>query len=867
MKTEGKKVSGKKLLALALCLVMICTLLPSPALAETEKTESIVETVEETAEQEIPRLPAVEESEAQESPDQETGEQESIEEKAGEPYSELEMVSTPTERENPQDEEKAIGGETEEAESISVTEEEETADSTLSEETADEGDTVAETVPEAETEFTIDSDEAEIPEEENILSAIYINPLYADVITEEDLILDSDLDYLTTDEIVAGERYFESSEEATAYILSCLKKREEQIIFVFYSTSFTKETFRELFVPALRHTGVPTEGDYIRRQYEGWRANATQVGELYMITYTVTYFSTAEQENALDAAVMAVLNRLQLSGKSEYQKTFAIYRYIADNVIYDYPNLNDDSYTMKYTAYAALINGTAVCQGYATLLYRMLLSVGIDSRVISGTGNGGGHAWNIVRIGSRYYNVDNTWDAGKSRLVWFLLCDSDFGNHNRAEEYISESFYAAYPMSEENYMANVTDQTIVAEWSWDPSYTYATAIFRDEQTQDFLASVETTPEVEIIDADCTTTGKEIYTARAEYQGVVYTDVETVVIRAKGHTQDLVVLENEIKSTCTAEGSYDEVVYCKICGDEIYRIPRKIAKLPHTPGEAVTENLEEATCTAEGSYDLVSYCTVCGEEIRRETKVIEKLSHTPGVIVRRNEIDPTCTEDGHYDEVIHCSSCGEELNRETKTIKALGHYYVNDICIRCGEKKPIEFDDVADPSAYYYKAVYWAAGEGITSGTSSTTFSPGNNCTRGQIVTFLWKTMGSPEPNSTENPFTDVKMTDYFYKPVLWAKENSITSGKTATTFEPSSPCTRGQIVTFLWKAIGSPEPSTTENPFTDVKTSDYFYKPVLWAKENGVTSGTGAATFSPGKTCTRAQAMTFLWIASGRPEI
>ena len=126
-------------------------------------------------------------------------------------------------------------------------------------------------------------------------------------------------------------------------------------------------------------------------------------------------------------------------------------------------------------------------------------------------------------------------------------------------------------------------------------------------------------------------------------------------------------------------------------------------------------------------------------------------------------------------------------------------------------------------------------------------------------------MGSPDPNSTDNPFKDVKITDYFYKPVLWAREKGITSGKTATSFEPGSPCTRGQIVTFLWKAMGSPEPSTKDNPFTDVKESDYFYKPVQWAKENGVTSGTGAATFSPGKTCTRAQAMTFLWIASGKP--
>ena len=184
-----------------------------------------------------------------------------------------------------------------------------------------------------------------------------------------------------------------------------------------------------------------------------------------------------------------------------------------------------------------------------------------------------------------------------------------------------------------------------------------------------------------------------------------------------------------------------------------------------------------------------------------------------------------------------------------------------------EKQPEtrQFDDVQDPGAYYYKPVYWAVGRGVTNGTSPTTFSPGKDCTRGQIVTFLWKAMGSPEPSSTNNPFIDVKESDYFYKPVLWAKENGITSGTSETTFSPGKPCTRGQIETFLWIANGRPEPGSTENPFTDVKTTDYFFKPVLWAKENKITSGTSASTFSPGNTCTRAQAMTFLWIASGRP--
>ncbi len=171
-----------------------------------------------------------------------------------------------------------------------------------------------------------------------------------------------------------------------------------------------------------------------------------------------------------------------------------------------------------------------------------------------------------------------------------------------------------------------------------------------------------------------------------------------------------------------------------------------------------------------------------------------------------------------------------------------------------------FTDVR-PDDYFYKPVLWAVAKGITSGTSATTFSPYNACTRGQVMTFLWKALGSPEPNTMNNPFTDVKSSDYFYKPVLWAVENGITSGTSATTFSPYNACTRGQVMTFLWKALGSPEPNTMNNPFTDVKSNDYFYKPVLWAVENGITAGTSATTFSPYKACTRGQVMTFIYSA------
>ena len=174
------------------------------------------------------------------------------------------------------------------------------------------------------------------------------------------------------------------------------------------------------------------------------------------------------------------------------------------------------------------------------------------------------------------------------------------------------------------------------------------------------------------------------------------------------------------------------------------------------------------------------------------------------------------------------------------------------------EEPIRFTDVPE-GAYYYDAVYWAVENGVTVGATATTFNPGGSCTRAQMVTFLWRAAGSPEPATTVNPFTDVDANDYYYEAVLWAVENGVTVGATATTFNPGGECTRSQMVTFLWRAAGEPGTGTSSNPFTDVDADDYYCEAVLWAVENGITVGATATTFAPVAVCTRAQAVTFLY--------
>ena len=168
-----------------------------------------------------------------------------------------------------------------------------------------------------------------------------------------------------------------------------------------------------------------------------------------------------------------------------------------------------------------------------------------------------------------------------------------------------------------------------------------------------------------------------------------------------------------------------------------------------------------------------------------------------------------------------------------------------------------FVDVATGS-YYEDAVDWAVGNGITQGTDATHFSPDGICTRAQAVTFLWRAAGSPKPETRTMPFTDIPAGSYYYDAVLWAVENGITKGTSDTTFSPNMTCTRAQIVAFLWRSEKSPA-AGSRNPFADVKSTAYYADAVLWAVREDITKGTTNTTFSPNADCTRAQIVTFLW--------
>ena len=171
-----------------------------------------------------------------------------------------------------------------------------------------------------------------------------------------------------------------------------------------------------------------------------------------------------------------------------------------------------------------------------------------------------------------------------------------------------------------------------------------------------------------------------------------------------------------------------------------------------------------------------------------------------------------------------------------------------------------FDDVY-PEDYYYESVSWAAENGIAAGTGANKFFPKLACTRAQVVTFLWRTAGKQMLKQQENVFSDVESDSVYYEAILWAVGAGVTSGTGNSTFSPNQTCTRAQVVTFLWRALGCPANAGAENPFTDVEAGTWYEMPVLWALDRGVTNGISATEFGVNTICNRAQIVTFLYRA------
>ena len=318
-----------------------------------------------------------------------------------------------------------------------------------------------------------ESNQSEVTKpEENTIYAV--NPLYEDVISIDDL--KRKLDSESSDkESADGEQLFGSStgqyfsdyDSAVSYLRKQMVSRETEITLNFPASWFTSHKdglYWDLLYDAMKCDDSSTgqEGDALLYGYAGCNVSYSTAG---YIKYTMAYHSNAEQEAKLTEAVAEAMTTLQLNGLSEAKKITKIHDYICNHVDYAYNSTEEQI----YTAYGALCTGKAVCQGYAVLFYRLCKEAGLSVRIISGTGNGGPHAWNIVRIGSKYYNVDCTWDGQDAATYneFLLKSEADFRDHTRESWKVAGSHYLDYTSAEFNAQYPMTEK------SWDESTTYA----------------------------------------------------------------------------------------------------------------------------------------------------------------------------------------------------------------------------------------------------------------------------------------------------------------------------------------------------------------------------------------------------------
>ncbi|MBQ4047645.1 MAG: S-layer homology domain-containing protein [Clostridia bacterium] len=300
-----------------------------------------------------------------------------------------------------------------------------------------------------------------------------------------------------------------------------------------------------------------------------------------------------------------------------------------------------------------------------------------------------------------------------------------------------------------------------------------------------------------------------------------------------HTHQMTAIAR-LEPTCTEDGQEAHYL-CVTCGKFFADAAGSTQIDPKTWGAIPAPGHTGGTATVTE----LAHCDVCGSPYG------EYATHT-------HEYYSSAQLWEHWKE---CAICGDIIDLEYHQLNEYGK------CEGCGFIDPMAspFTDVSS-SAYYYEPVLWAVAYDITTGTSATTFSPDATCSRAQAVTFLWRATGSPDPSVFAKVFADVPTGAYYEKAVKWAVGSSITNGTSATTFSPNTDCSRAQIVTLLWRMFGCPEVSG-KNPFTDVPANAYYYDAVMWAVERGITNGTSATTFSPNTVCTRGQIVTFLFRA------
>ena len=499
------------------------------------------------------------------------------------------------------------------------------------------------------------------------------------------------------------------------------------------------------------------------------------------------------------------------------------------------PGNKDDFVSRANTSYLCLQTGTGLTLN--------------DMQKVSGPFGEYYHAYYSHSYGSMtYYCVDGTAIANhmktpsQSAFLWMALCLS-MATDGLHKPLMEKGLAVAYGYT----------QSVTFDYDYDWEKVFWGQMLNGKTVAQAIATMK--DEVGLWDWCHAKDYDTIEEARKEYCAFPIVVSEQDTYPGQGKVENLQTVYSAwslcthqysttavVPATCT-EGGYTAYT-CSLCGNAY------TGNIMAPKGHTFVSTVTAPTCETQG-YTTYT-CSTCNHSYT------DDMIPATGHHYTETAYAPTCSVEGHI--LYRCTLCTSSYTVSLEP--AFGHNYEEGYCTTCGRPDLPEnpFVDV-DEAAYFGYPVLWALKMGITTGTTATTFAPENPCTRGQVVTFLWRSCGSPEPETMDNPFSDIREKDYYYKAVLWAVEQGITNGTGKGKFSPDSPCTRGQVATFLWRAQEQPAPTDSTTPFSDIAEGDYYYSAVLWAVEQSITQGTGKGKFSPDNTCTRGQIVTFLYRA------
>ena len=565
----------------------------------------------------------------------------------------------------------------------------------------------------------------------------------------------------------------------------------------------------------------------------------------YVAEVTPRYLPASQFSRAgYEAELQKVLDEALCEGMGQWTTALALYDYLATHIAYS-ESTDPGEYNIIRNAYGGIVDRDAVCVGYAKAYQALLQRCGIPCVVVRSEAMD--HRWNLVKIGGNWYHVDVTWADptddvnGRVSHKYFLLSDATISN----QDHKHTGWTPYYRCNDYSYENGVFWEDTTSQISYlDKSVSFLrrgdskeiTIVRRDSYTAEETVVCRVKPASISIDGGSTKYFYANYGLSLWEDTLYFSDPSHVYAVAPGGGEPQVIYTYDH----IANGRY--IIGSMVRDDTIYittndglgnyrKFSMALPRQSHTHSYRTTQ--VESTCMTGGH---TAFSCSCGS--RFTSGYQDRVDHegqNAQVIT-----EPTWSSQGL--QISSCRWCGTALR---ETLPAL--YTVSDT-----------FSDVTTWD-YYCEPVLWAYVRGDTSGTTETTFSPNAVCTRGQVVTFLWRAMGQPEPSSTYNPFYDVSPGEYYYKAVLWAVENGITSGTGWGTFSPNAPCTRAHVVTFLHRAAGTPGYIDSRYPFVDVVDGSYYVDAMIWAVENSITSGVAEAYFAPDNPCTRGQTVTFLY--------